>query len=1699
MADETPTAGSVTDKIPTTDERAKTADPDGEDLQTTEFKVSIGEDAPDAQALADQGRELVAATLRQLQAVESDDTSKSRLHHTLGLILEHRLGDVRRALNHYLEARRLSPSNLAAIRSARRLFLSRQNWTMVLELLDDELSMTSTPARAARLLLQKGRIYEHWLASTDLAIEAYAEALRYDPGNRQAMGLTKSLMERRRDAQGLIDICQRAAASSVDKRDRGQILGQMGQVYEYQVNNEQAAIESYAAAFTEDPANVSVASALKRLYHRRGRWRDLVDVLLVEGGLVAGGQRIAAYLEAAGICRRALDQPDRALELLSKAQQLAQDDPTILEEMADLLQEAGRYEELADVHRRRIACLVDDRERAAAQVTLGQILEDRLGQPQEAIACYRQALALDPSYIPALKSVGRLCQRRGEWDELVAISAAEADVMTDTRQRAVSLCGLAELCETQLGDTQRAIDFHRRALAGLPLYSPSIHALERLYTEQKDWVALFDLLASQLEQRQGEDRGRLLLHLGDLCDEKLGDLERASTLYERALEDLPKEMSLVRTMQQVYTRMKRWDRVVLALEREIQHTTDEPLKRALMHRAAEICEVRMGDLDGAIERYRQILALVPDTLPTLQALGRIYFRLGRWEDVVALYQLEVDHAPSQSGRKSSLLYKMGEIYLEQLNDIRAAEHAFLEALDVAPRFLPAIQALARIYRREGAFDKLIDTLRRKVDLLSDPARRAATLHSIGEVYERELEQEERAIECYREALQRCPTSQMALTALMRLLTVKERYRELAEVCLEAVHSAESRQTRLTLLKRAGGIWEQQLMDPERAVTCYEQALTLAEQDMEVLSALANLYRRRGNTQELVEIHQKLSRCSVDTAQATGHLYAAVNVVEVHFPQQDPTPIYERIVEIDGQERSALEALDGMIGAADLARRIEVCEAQRQLEDDPDCRVAMLLQSAGLREAAGDPESALQTLRKALTLTENWVVQREHRRLCEKLGDWEEVAQSLLSEARLGWEPELAAESLMRAAMIYREQLEDRKREAETLALLLKVDPFNDEAAERLEQLLVQRKAWNELVEVLRRRLDVIASGTWPGDRSVTQVQIELLVRMAWIQRQHLNRPLEAVATLTRSLQLDPNHLSTLMTLGDLYTELELYKEAVDISYRIVAVGSDLDILRRTHFRLGEIWSEKLGDVQQAISSFQNVLALFETDCDALIKLSQMFAQMGDWDNAADILGRLIEVEQEPAESVKHHAALAEIQLEQFGDPRVAARQLKQALAIEPTNEAILSDLSLLLEQAGEWEALAEALRSFLAALPRDQDSRGIVHRLRLGEILRHRLGRSMEALEQYRAVVEIDPTNVEARLSTGNILVEEGRLEEAMIEHRDIQNVDRLNIESLLAMRDIWSRMGNLAMAQAVDSALVVLGQDVRTIETLAEERTSRTRVDESVYESIVVHPDEHHAGRGILSILGDVAHRIRPPHLASWQVGKADRLPSRSENPLRSLVREVSGVLGLEHDVDIYISRARPRELDLLLTDPVAIVAGQDAMTATTSKGIRFWLGCLLSYLRNRTWIAYRLSGPELQRLIKASCVVAEAKDLVSEAEKMDLGDMVQLIQRSMSRRGRRALQEACNDLLVASEPDYGKWAWALKYTSVHTGLWVVNDLGTALDHLGLWDKRLGSREQDDQPVPYIDRVKRSPLAAEIVQFWMSEDYISLMQATQG
>ncbi len=194
---------------------------------------------------------------------------------------------------------------------------------------------------------------------------------------------------------------------------------------------------------------------------------------------------------------------------------------------------------------------------------------------------------------------------------------------------------------------------------------------------------------------------------------------------------------------------------------------------------ARVQDRNLDDPGEAEAALRKILEFDPTNASALDAMAQMFGRRGRDRELIVSLEQKLEAAPSIEARKA-ILREISRIYLERLKDVDEAANALIRALELEPD-VETLGELARLYREQHMWGDLAATLARTRDLLPTSEERARMQVEVAEVQEREIGDEEAAVEAYREALELDPRNRRRWTALERLYTRLDRPADLLAI------------------------------------------------------------------------------------------------------------------------------------------------------------------------------------------------------------------------------------------------------------------------------------------------------------------------------------------------------------------------------------------------------------------------------------------------------------------------------------------------------------------------------------------------------------------------------------------------------------------------------------------------------------------------------------------------------------------------------------------------------------------------------------------------------------------------------------------------------------------------------------------------------------------------------------------------------
>jgi tetratricopeptide (TPR) repeat protein len=872
-----------------------------------------------------------------------------------------------------------------------------------------------------------------------------------------------------------------------------------------------------------------------------------------------------------------------------------------------------------------------------------------------------------------------------------------ADILDGDLQLEVTL-RIAEIARTRLGDPAMAQQHYVRALQLRSDDRRALVALESLYEETGDHVALLDVVKRRAESAEDEaERKQLLFKQARLSDEKLGDARGAIAVYEQIL-DLGLDPEAVAALERLYAQAERWEDLVSLYERQIGAPgVPSDRKAALHHALGNVLERRMKDSDRAFDEYAAALAIDPQHPATVASLEAL---------------------------------------------MAAREHGARPAEMLEPVYLARLD-----WRRVMA------TLEARLDSSQDPEERRLLLRRLAKMHEEQEENYSAALETTAKLLGEDSTDESTWAELERLARVANAESRLAEIFaaeLEKITADEPATARLA--QRTGELFEQR-KDIDRALAFYRRAHAFdPEAKNGTFEAIDRLLREAGRPKDRVQLFREALDYKNDPAErlAALHTIALIEESELH---DDTAAIetYRATLEVDDEDVQGLEALSRLYARtkrwrdlADMTRRR--AEQTALPEDEARFRMdlaKLLLQQleephAGIDELQVvvelSPPSAGGPGAEAVRVLEELLQAPEHkarivdilRPIYERADDWRHLVEVNGERLALATDDGERITILRETAELWEKRGGDRNKAFDAMREAWTRDPEDGDAREQLDRLAGATLRWDDLAAAYETAIAKTDGLT----------KRELLAALAQLHDKRRDDPRRALDAWDRLFALDETELQPLEEMDGLATLLSDWTTLVRVLTRKAELVPDDETRASTWRRVGEAKRDMLDDLQGAIEAYERALELEPTSAFTLDNLIALYEQKNDAARLVDLYRRRVELCTEDDEGLKFQLlvdAAGRFETD-LSDRREAIESLVQALAVRPGDTDVLRRLDGLYTQERLWPELLENLKLQAGAATDDGARRAL--KKRIAALYAVELQDPQAALEAYREVLD---------------------------------------------------------------------------------------------------------------------------------------------------------------------------------------------------------------------------------------------------------------------------------------------------------------------------------------------------------------------------
>jgi tetratricopeptide (TPR) repeat protein len=1525
-----------------------------------------------------------ADVLRRRLELDVTDVEIVDLKLRLGGALEKHLGDPSGALESYREVLLVDPTNDAArvalevmlehpelkaqaAAILQEIYEGRGDAARLLGALEILAEAETETADRVALLRKIARVAAGSLDDVGRAFDAQARALKDEPSNADALAELEALAAQA-GAWDKLDAILSAIAEKLEDATLARAYWMRLSAIDERLGKVDEAANGYLHVLSIDPADGEALAAMEALYRRTERWEDLVSMFRRRIELAAeAGEREALYGQMASVFEEKLGRPDEAIGAYQEVLGSDPESRAALEALDGLFSRQGLWEELADNLEAQLRLAATEDEQTRLMLRLAALREQRMNMVELAIETYRQVLerdAANPEALAALERLGKrsehelaiaeilepLYRQSGDYQRLIGVHEVQIRRTEDVARRVELLHEIATLYEDAGGDLGAAFDTYARALALEPASVATQSGLDRLARATgrfADLAHVFESLAGS--QEDAEIACELYTTAARVHEADLGDLDSAVRHYRRVLEIDARSFGAIDALERIFRGAERYQELSKVLQQKAAVLDDVVEKKQALLQAASIEEDVLERPESAIAVYQLILDLDAEDLRAIDALIKLYLDLRWHHDLLAMFTRKVELV-SDPDEKKGIYYEIGAVYERELGDVPSSIDTYQRVLELDPSDVAALGRLDVLYQASGAWAELLGVLGQEAELATDPVEALSYEYRIADLYEKRLDDLPRAIELYRDLLQRMPDHPPTLAALEG---IKNGTREplAAALVLEPIYEAtgdwdrlvsvlevEARATedvyaKVDLYHRIARLHEEMRAAPEAAFETYARAVALDNASEESLGNLERLGMQVGRWREVAALYDaELKNLAGDPARYVELGLRLAQIFETQLEDVDSAVArYRAVLEVDAENVAALASLDRLFSTTErwgdlvqvLAREAEIAasqddvlEAKFRLGQVYQDRLGDLDQAIGAyREVLAASPDHLPTLQALESLFASGVKELEIGEilapLYQAVGEWEKLASVL--EAELGHLTEPADRIVMlhRLAELHEERLLSPESALAVNVRALKEQPADDRTLDEVERLSsLAPSGWEELANAYA---DVL------GLHELPAVQTSIGRRLARVFEEELADVAKAEETYRYVLGVDPLDVESLANLDRIYSAGEQYAELAQVlEQRARATSEPLELVE-LHARLGEIYEERLGQPDLAIAAFRRIFdELDPANETAIHALERLYPRKGAWRELREVLARELEHAGGETQEADVRAKLARLLSDQLGDVTQAIDTWKRVLDLRGEDPEALSALADLYERTEQWAELCDVLERHYD-IAADDESRVAVL-LRRAELWDKRLGREDSALDDYNRVLDIDYANLTALYALADIFRRRGDANELVSALH--QTVDRaaaaLPAENLVAIfRELGAAYQHV-LAQpfdAIDAYRKLLEIDPRELEAMAalenllraEERWAEV-VDVKMARATALETPEEQI-REYLEVAAIWEERVGEKDRATAAFDKILAIDSTNDAAFQALEQLHATAGRAEPLIELYLARLDTRE----------------------------------------------------------------------------------------------------------------------------------------------------------------------------------------------
>jgi tetratricopeptide (TPR) repeat protein len=1304
--------------------------------------------------------------------IARDDNERRNIYLEMSEVLEKNMEDTKGAAEVLLELYRKNPADIEVFERLLDVCERGNEYGILSKGYEKRIEFTEDEKLSLDLMLKLAELKKERLSDYEGALNIVESVLNTDPSNQRAIKvlddifnlspdkmragkLLLSVLRQNNQRFATVRVLEVLASFTENTKERIDYLVEAAEI-SFEEGNKGRAVEFYLKAFGIDYENIHLLKRLIDIAESDEHWEQIAMICeeALSNMLTEETMKFIKK-QLADIRLNRLNDSDGAFTLYKEL---------VLEDMSDVdmidilnaleakYRDIDDKEGLLDVLKRRLRFTEDDKEKINILMEISDIQIDSMERLDVGFETLKQIVEIDPQNEYALKRIAEIASNLGRWQELRDSLLKLVEMVKDENELSEYKFELGLVYEERFNEIKTAFKYYEESYGHNNANSLLKRHLKDLFEKGKHIQEVVSLLTTiylgendfegvisvyEKASRMNIDKSLRLEYMrrvADIYRDNLNQPEMAFLALIKLLREFPEQTDIFPKLESIAEEVGSFEEVVGTLEEIYIGLKNKNVKVEYARKLGEIYEERIKDQEQAMTYFEEVIASNPSDEMALASLDRIYRLRGDWEKLTSVIEEEIKISRDEEERLN-LIFRLAKVLEEKLSDPKGAIVCYNRILEVRPDHRLAIRSLEKLYESLKDFNNLKKVLELELGLVTEEEERLRIKTRLANILGSKIGETSKSIEIYKEVFESDNSNDEAFEALEKYYSETQNYNELVTLYRRYIDAIVDKSKSIPFRIRLADILTEKLSDLEGAKLVLNEAMAIDPQNVRLLTMLKEIYKRTGEFVEEAAILKRLIPLQEDTQRLKEYRLELMELLGDKLGRREEAiEIAKRVLDIEPHTLEELQrvasvlrslfAYEELITVLELI--VDMVEGEEKFAYYREIGTIYL-------DNLNDERQGLLNFEKAFEIKSNdyevfdkiVTLIRRSQKLNRLPAFYEKMIQSETDSSK-------KKEMIRTLAEIYENELDDVEMAFLTWCRVLKEDYKDREVLSKVESLAEKTELYEELYAIYEEAIDSVS------DNELIEY---FKKRQAELSIEKLGEKAEAERHYKEVIELNPDNIEAYHKLQDLYEKDERYIDLIDIIDREIQVTKDTARRIELYIRIADIYFEKIGNADEASGILKKALAIDGSNRELLYKMVNFYEKTERYEELAQSLKRLID-NVESVKQIEYLKRLGEVYETKLGQDEKAIESYLSILDIDPKNLMGLKALENIYKRLNMHEELVGVYEDEIPLI--DEPSEVIDLHFKAGSIYEDILSNFQKAIEHYNAILEIDPTDLNA-------------------------------------------------------------------------------------------------------------------------------------------------------------------------------------------------------------------------------------------------------------------------------------------------------------------------------------------------------------------